>query len=106
MSVTVNLRWTPGSGGGTVTGYAIYRKTGGSAADLENDVVNDTTLKDGIDNLSDFVADGSDWTYADTGLAPATTYSYVVKAKNSTGFSAAATASDSNGGTVATVTTV
>ena len=74
---TVNLSWT--AGGTTQTAYAVDRSTDGGATYTTIATVSNTT-------------------YADTGLAAGTTYTYRVRATNTAGSSAA--------GNAATVTTI
>ena len=109
MSVTINLSWTPGAGGGTVQGYKIWRLAGGDENDTEAQVMAGQQLEDGNNNLgnAEFGTNGSQITYADSNaLVAGETYSYVLQASNTSGDSASATATDGGTATVATVTTV
>jgi fibronectin type 3 domain-containing protein len=71
---SVGLTWTPPTddGGGAITGYRVYRSTGGGTPVL--------------------VGSPSGTSYTDTSAVRGTTYSYVVKAVNSAGEGAASNA--------------
>ena len=103
---TIDLSWTNTTTGGTTNGFKIWRWAGtlATANDDAYVIANGDPVKDGTEALSTFTnPQGEDYTYADTGLASATTYNYVLQAKNDTGASPSATATDTDSGTVATV---
>jgi hypothetical protein len=94
---TVNLTWTPGSGGGAVASYTIYRR------DITTDVA--ITLGTADATMSGIAHTGSgQHTHADPDSLTAGPYSYSIYAINAAGESPVGVATD--GPSCANVTVV